>query len=79
MKELSALVLVLCLISGCGGGGGSSTPPAPPSPSVSVSGNAGSYWIDEEIEIRFSTSNMDRSTISYTVSNFEEGYDFTLD
>ena len=79
MKELSASLLALCLISGCGGGGGSSAPPAPPAPSVNVSGNAGAYWIDEEIEIRFSTSNMDRSTISYTVSNFEDGYDFTLD
>ena len=80
MKELGAAILLLCLVSGCGGGGGgSSAPPTPPPPSVNISGNAGSYWIDEEIEIRFSTSNMDRNTISYTVSNFEEGYDFTLD
>ena len=80
MKEIGAAILLLCLVSGCGGGGGgSSAPPTPPPPSVNISGNAGSYWIDEEIEIRFSTSNMDRNTISYTVSNFEEGYDFTLD
>lgn len=80
MKRLAYSFIALCFVSACGGGGGGSSPSAaPPAPTVNVSGNDGTYWIDEEIEIRFSVNNMDGSTISYTVSNFEEGYDFTLD
>jgi hypothetical protein len=80
MKRLAYSFIALCFVSACGGGGGGSSPSAaPPTPAVNVSGNDGTYWIDEEIEIRFSVNNMDSSTISYTVSNFEEGYDFTLD
>jgi len=72
---LTALVTSAGLTA-CGGGGGGGS--SPPQPSVTISGNAGQYWQDEPIEIRFSVQNMDASTISYAVSNYVEGYDFTL-
>ena len=77
-KRFLCALLLGVGISACGGGGGGGSS-TPAQPSVTVSGNAGQYWQDEPIEIRFSTQNMDASTITYSVSNYEEGYDFTLD
>jgi len=69
------LAFTLLLVASCGGGGGG----AAPSPSVTVSGVKSSYWQDEAITISFSTANMDRTTVNYSISGLDEGYNFTLD
>ena len=71
------LAFTLLLVASCGGGGGGGG--AAPSPSVTVSGVKANYWQDETIAISFSVANMDRTTVNYSISGLDEGYDFTLD
>lgn len=68
--------LLTLSIQSCGGGGGSSAPPAP---TVSLSGNAGTYWQDDAVNMRFSASNMDLSTVSYTVAGSLGNNNFVVD
>lgn len=72
------LAFTLLLVASCGGGGGGGGGAAP-SPSVTVSGVKANYWQDETIAISFSVANMDRTTVNYSISGLDEGYDFTLD
>jgi hypothetical protein len=46
---------------------------------VSISGNAGTYWQDDAINIRFSASNMDITTVSYTVAGSLGNNNFVVD
>ena len=73
------LAFTLLLVASCGGGGGGGGGGAAPSPSVTVSGVKANYWQDETIAISFSVANMDRTTVNYSISGLDEGYDFTLD
>ena len=78
MPVFTRIPFVFAVLSGlvaCGGGGSS----APPQPSVTVTGNAGEYWQDQPVDIRFSTSNMDASSVSYSVTGAYTPGDFILD
>lgn len=77
IQRLTVILAVLALLQACGGGGGGSS--APPSPSVSISGNAGTYWQDDAVNIQFSASNMDLATVSYTVAGSLGNNNFTVD
>jgi len=78
MQRLGAVLffLVTLSIQSCGGGGGSSPPPAP---SVTISGNEGTYWQDDAVNIRFTTSNMDTSSVSYAVTGSLGENNFEVD
>ncbi|WP_040817879.1 putative Ig domain-containing protein, partial [Aequoribacter fuscus] len=76
------LAFTLFLVASCGVGVGDKlidTASSPSSPSVTVSGVKANYWQDETIAISFSVANMDRTTVNYSISDLDEGYDFTLD
>lgn len=74
----TVIFAVLILMQACGGGGGGGSS-APPTPSVSISGNAGTYWQDEAVNIQFSASNMDLATVSYTVAGSLGNNNFVVD
>jgi hypothetical protein len=75
IQRLTVILAVLALLQACGGGGSS----APPTPSVSISGNAGTYWQDDAVNIQFSASNMDLATVSYTVAGSLGNNNFVVD
>jgi hypothetical protein len=48
-------------------------------PRVKVSGNAGVYWDDQEIDIRFTVQNMDTSSVNYSIQDLEDVQGFVFD
>lgn len=80
MKRLVTSLLALCLVSACGGGGGGSggNSTSAPSPSITITGNENPFYQDEPVIIEFSASNMDQSTVSWSVSGYNEA-SFKLD
>jgi hypothetical protein len=74
-------VCLLALSVGCGGGVEDDIKEALniDPPRVNVTGNAGVYWDDQEIDIRFAVRNMDTSTVNYTIQELENIDGFVFD